>query len=81
MFSATALFSISLTPRFSEVDGPVPSHNRFSGFLVRRQKTAEAVRPCSDIINTPLKQGVNESSSYAKHTFLARERHPAANNK
>jgi hypothetical protein len=38
-----ALFPISLTPRFSEVDGPVYYHNRFSSLLVRDKKTAEAV--------------------------------------
>jgi hypothetical protein len=52
--------SISLTPRFSEVHGRVYYHNRFSGLLVHRQKIAEAVGAPSGVVNTQLKQGVNE---------------------
>ena len=49
--------SISLTPRLSL------HYNRFSGLLVDLQKTADAVGVRSDVINTQLKQGVNETVS------------------
>ena len=40
---------ISLTPRFSEVQGRVYCDNRFSGLLVRRQKPLKRLAP-SDIV-------------------------------
>ena len=43
VFSVALIYRISLTPRFSEVHGRLFYHNRFSGFLLHRQKTAEAV--------------------------------------
>jgi hypothetical protein len=43
VFSVALIYRISLTPRFSEVHGRLFYHNRFSGFLFHRQKTAEAV--------------------------------------
>jgi hypothetical protein len=61
VFNIAALHSILLTPRFSEVYGQPYDHNRFSGLPARRRKTAEAVEARSRVINTPLKQGVNES--------------------
>jgi len=42
------------------VHGRVCYHNRFSGLLVGSQKTAEAVAARSAVVNTQLKQGVNE---------------------
>ena len=57
------LYPFLLTPRFSEVHGRVCYHNRFSGLLVGSQKTAEAVAARSAVVNTQLKQGVNERVS------------------
>jgi len=66
VFSVAVLYPISLTPRFSEVYGRVCYNNHFSGLLVDSQKTAEAVGPRSSVVNTQLKQGVNEKSVDAK---------------
>ena len=63
VFTVVVLYPISLTPRFSEVHGRIHYHNRFSGLLIHRQKTAEAVGVPADIINTQLKQDVSESFS------------------
>jgi hypothetical protein len=60
VLSVAAPYSISITPRFSEVQGQLYDHNRFSGLPAPLQKTAEAVGARSDAVNTPLKQGVNE---------------------
>jgi len=62
LFSVALIYRISLTPRFSEVHGRLFYHNRFSGFLLHRQ-TAEAVRALSGVVNSQLKQGVNEKVS------------------
>ena len=62
VFSVAVLYPISSTPRFSEVYGRVCHHNRFSGLLVDSEKTAEAVGARSRVVNTQLKQGVNEKS-------------------
>ena len=40
---------------------PMYDHNRFSGLLPQRQKTAEAVGARSGVVKTQLKQGVNET--------------------
>jgi len=53
----------SLTPRLSEVHGRIRYPNRFSGFLPHSQKTAEAVGAPLGVVNTQLKQGVNERFS------------------
>ena len=66
VFSVAVLYPVSLTRRFSEVYGRVCYHNRFSGLLVESQKTAEAVGPRSSVVNTQLKQRVNEKSVDAK---------------
>jgi len=66
VFSVAILYPISLTPRFSEVSGRVCYHNRFSGLLVDSQKTAEAIGPRSSVVNSQLKQDVNEKSVDAK---------------
>jgi len=49
------------------VHGRVCYYNRFSGLLVHRQKTAEAVEVPLGVVNTQLKQGVNERLINAKH--------------
>ncbi|PYL02675.1 MAG: hypothetical protein DME32_05845 [Verrucomicrobia bacterium] len=67
VFSVATSCPISLTPRFSEVYGGVRYHNRFSGFLLHSQKTAQAVGVRSGAGNTQLKQGVNERGIDAKH--------------
>ena len=66
LFSVAVLYPISLTPRFSEVYGRVCYHNHFRGLLVDSQKTAEAIGARSNVVNTRLKQGVNEKSVDAK---------------
>jgi hypothetical protein len=66
VFSVAILYPVSLTPRFSELYSRVCYHNRFSGLLFDSQKTAEAVWARSRVVNTQLKQGVNEKSVDAK---------------
>jgi hypothetical protein len=64
VFSVALIYRISLTPRFSAVHGRLFYHNRFSGFLFHRRKTAEAVMgSLRASLNTQLKQGVNETVS------------------
>jgi len=62
VFSVAVLYPVSLTPRFSEVRGRIWYHNpeSFRGLLLHCQKTAEAVGLLSGVVNTQLKQGVNE---------------------
>jgi len=50
MFSVAALYPVSLTPRFSEVQVQVYDQNGFSGLLALQQKTAEAVGARSGVI-------------------------------
>jgi hypothetical protein len=66
VFSIAVLYPISLTPRFSEVYGRVCYHNRFSGLLVDSQKPLKRLGARSRVVNTQLKQGVNEKSVDAK---------------
>ena len=49
---------VSLTPRFSEVDGALGSHNRFSGFAPGRKPLKRFLVPLP--AHTSLKRGVNE---------------------
>src|SRR5207249_4896514 len=64
VFSIVASYPISLTPRFSEVYGRVCNpQTALAVLLVHWQKTAEAVKALSDIVNTQLKQGVYERVS------------------
>ena len=62
---------LSLTPRFSGVGESAGSENRFSGFE-RRLQTAEAVQRVDRRIGTPLKRGVNETSTVGMGCFVAR---------
>ena len=55
--------ALSLTPRFSGVGQMPGSENRFSGFK-RSAQTAEAVRVRDQRTVTPLKRGVNETSTW-----------------
>ena len=75
LFSVAVLYPISLTPRFSEVYGRVCYHNRFSGFLVDSQKTAEAIGARSNVVNTRLKQGVNETVN-RRQTHTVQQKYP-----
>ena len=62
VFRVAVLYPISLTPRFSEVNGQVCYHNPESiRGLLDSYKTAEAVGTLSGVVNTQLKQGVNET--------------------
>jgi hypothetical protein len=51
---------ISLTPRFSEVQGRGYFDNRFSGLVARGQKPLKRLWLPQVSFNTQLKQGVNE---------------------
>ena len=64
MFRVAVLYPISLTPRFSEVYGRVCNpQTALAVLLLHWQKTAEAVEALSGVVNTQLKQGVNERIS------------------
>jgi hypothetical protein len=63
VFSIPCYVRISVTPRFSEVQGRAYYDNRFSGLLVPWQKTPERLCLPHVLFNTQLKQGVNESVS------------------
>jgi len=69
MFSVALIYRISLTPRFSEVQGRRFYHNRFSGFLLHRQKPLKRLGALSDVVNTQLKQGVNERVSQRSNAY------------
>jgi uncharacterized membrane protein YedE/YeeE len=45
---------MSLTPRFSEVDGRIYRHNRFSGLLVHRQTKSGSCPPTPSPIDRQL---------------------------
>jgi hypothetical protein len=60
VFSVVVLYPFSLTARFSEVYGGLLLPQLLSGLLVGSQKTAEVGWACSGVVNTQLKQGVNE---------------------
>jgi hypothetical protein len=74
VLSVAAPYSISLTPRFSEVHGQVYGHNGFIGLPAPLQKNAEALGAGSDAVNTPLKQGVNEKLQSTPHSYSLSER-------
>src|SRR5207245_10654838 len=71
VFGVVALHPISLTPRFSEVYDQAYDHNpeSFRGLPVPRQKTAETVGARLAVVNTPLKQGVNERIQSKRNSY------------